>query len=173
MQKNKKWIIVAAIVLVIIIGGSVFYLLNKPANKSGSSSKSASTITINNSIVTTKTDSSLGNYFADLNGKALYIYNGDAIGVSNCTGSCLETWPAYIDKGATTGLPASFGTITRQDNGVIQYTYNGMPLYYFTSDTNGQVTGNGVSNFQIAQPSSVKATPPSNTNSTQSSPSYY
>jgi predicted lipoprotein with Yx(FWY)xxD motif len=54
--------------------------------------------------------------------------------------------------GSTTGLPANISTIKRSDNGQIQYTYKGMPLYYFASDTKGQVTGNAVSGFYVAKP---------------------
>lgn len=159
MKKNKKWIIIAIIIVVIAVGGFVIYLMTKSNPNSNQS-----TATINNSIVNTKNNSNIGNYLTDLNGNTLYIYNSDVTGVSNCTGSCLSRWPAYIDTGSTTGLPTGFGTITRSDNGSIQYTYNGMPLYYFLSDTNGQVTGNGVENFQVAIPSSTSSstTTPSN-----------
>ena len=48
-------------------------------------------------------------------------------------------------------LPANVTVITRSDGGK-QYAYKGMPLYTFTSDGNGQVTGDGVENFHIAKP---------------------
>lgn len=170
MKINKKWVIIIVIVIAIVIG-AIFYLMNMPSTKNNQS-----TFTVNNSIVTTKTNSGLGNYLADPNGNTLYTYNSDTTNVSNCISTCLSTWPAYIDTGSTTGLPTGFGTITRQDNGAIQYTYNGMPLYYFASDSNGQVTGNGQSNFKVAIPLSSAmtpstTTPPSNTNTTQQNPS--
>lgn len=169
MKINSKWIIIIAIIVIIAaIGGYAIYQSN-----TSNSNKNKSTETVNNAVVTTKNNSTIGNYLADPNGNTLYIYNTDVNNVSNCTGSCLQTWPAYIDTGSTTNLPTGIGTITRSDNGKKQYTYNGMPLYYFVSDSNGQVTGNGVNNFQVAAPSSTTTTSPSTTNnSTQSSPSY-
>ena len=41
----------------------------------------------------TKTD--LGNYLTDANGMALYYFDKDTKGVSNCTGKCLEKWPVF------------------------------------------------------------------------------
>lgn len=103
------------------------------------------------SIITTKTDSKLGQYLADSKGKALYTYGADTTGVSNCTGSCLATWPIY-EATNTTDLPANVTVITRSD-GTKQYAYKGMPLYYYTGDTSAsQVTGDGVNDFHVAKP---------------------
>lgn len=170
MKKNNA-IIVAIIVVIVVIGGGYALLHKSSKNTSNSSSQTASQSkapAVNNAVLITKTDSKLGQYLADPSGKALYIYNADTSGVSNCTGSCLAAWPAYIDKGSITNLPAGVGTIKRTDNGQVQYTYNGMPLYYFISDGSGQVTGNGVQNFSVAKPSS---TPSSQSTSTPSSSS--
>jgi len=102
-------------------------------------------------IVVTKTDSKLGQYLADGNDKALYTYGADTNGVSNCTGSCLTAWPIYSAASAPASLPANVTVITRAD-GSKQYAYKGLPLYYFSSDSAGQVTGDGVSNFHVAKP---------------------
>jgi predicted lipoprotein with Yx(FWY)xxD motif len=166
MHKNNKWIIVIVILVAIAIVGYVIYFI-------GTSNQKKSTVIINNAIVTTKSDPNIGNYLADPSDKTLYIYNGDTAGISNCTNTCLSRWPAYIDTGAATGLPAGFGTITRKDR-TIQYTYNNMPLYYFYSDNKGQITSNGLENFKVAIPSATtlpSTVTPSNTND-QSSPSY-
>jgi len=48
-------------------------------------------------------------------------------------------------------LPANVGVITRTD-GSKQYTYKNLPLYYFTGDQTGQVTGDNVENFHVAKP---------------------
>jgi predicted lipoprotein with Yx(FWY)xxD motif len=60
-------------------------------------------------------------------------------GKSACTGDCLETWPALtVAAGETplggTGLTGALGTITREDDGTLQVTYNGLPLYFFKND---------------------------------------
>lgn len=74
-------------------------------------------------------------------GMTLYNFTQDVkdSGKSNCTGTCLETWPALtVDAGETPtggdGVSGTFGTITREDNGALQVTYNGLPLYFFKND---------------------------------------
>jgi predicted lipoprotein with Yx(FWY)xxD motif len=74
-------------------------------------------------------------------GMTLYVFAKDVkdSGKSNCTGGCLETWPALtVDAGATPtggdGVTGTLATITREDNGELQVTYNGLPLYFFKND---------------------------------------
>jgi len=164
----KKAVIAIVVVVILAVGGYlIFHKSSKPASKSTSTSSNAPAV--NNAVIVTKTSSSLGQYLADPSGKALYTYNGDKSGVSNCTGSCLATWPAYTDKGSTSNLPSGVSTIKRTDNGQTQYTYNGMPLYYFVSDSSGQVTGSGVENFTVAKPSSSSSSQPSSSTPSNSS----
>jgi predicted lipoprotein with Yx(FWY)xxD motif len=157
----KKSSLVAIIIVVLVIAGgafAIFHKSNKQAtSNTATSNSSTQAAAATNAVLATKTSSSLGQYLAEVNGQALYTYGSDTSGVSNCTGSCLASWPAYQDKGSTTGLPSGVGTIKRTDDGEIQYTYNGMPLYTFVGDTNGQVTGNGVSNFTVAKPAATSA----------------
>lgn len=162
MNKTIVGIIVA---LIVVAGGgyAIFHKSSKPASTGSTTSKSSTTSkapAVNNAVLITKTDSAAGQYLADPSGNTLYTYDKDTSGVSNCTGSCLASWPAYVDKGATTGLPAGVGTIKRSDNGQVQYTYNGMPLYYFVSDSAGQVTGDGVENFSVAKPAASSSSQP-------------
>lgn len=155
-MKKSNSVIAAVIVIIILIGGGYALFHKSSKATTGSSGKtSTSAPAVNNAVLMTRTNSSVGQYLTDPSGKALYTYGADSSGVSNCTGSCLSTWPAYVDKGSTMGLPAGVSTITRSDNGQIQYTYLGLPLYYFASDSQGQVTGNGVTNFQVAKPSAA------------------
>ena len=73
-------------------------------------------------------------------GMTVYIFTKDTkdSGKSACSGACLETWPAVtVAAGANptggTGVTGKLGTITR-DDGTLQVTYNGLPLYYFKND---------------------------------------
>ncbi|MGH7156700.1 MAG: COG4315 family predicted lipoprotein [Candidatus Saccharimonadales bacterium] len=161
----KRAIIGLIVIIILVVGGILIFHKSpsKTTNNSGTSSQNSSnTPAANNSIVLTKTSSSLGQYLTDPSGKPLYTYNADTSGVSNCTGSCLTNWPPYVATASTTNLPSGVSTITRSDTHQVQYTYNGLPLYYFTSDTvGGQPTGNGVQNFAIATPST---TAPSSSN---------
>ncbi|HXY18096.1 MAG TPA: hypothetical protein VEH48_01590, partial [Candidatus Nitrosopolaris sp.] len=104
------------------------------------------------SVIQTKTDPTLGQYLATSDGMPLYTYKLDTSGVSNCTGSCLSNWPAYTATSSVGNLPANVSTLKRTDDGSIQYTYKGLPLYTFTSDSAGNVTGDGIENFQVAKP---------------------
>jgi len=89
----------------------------------------------------------VGNYLTDGEGKTLYYFTKDSSGMSACTGNCLKNWPAFTTDSfiVPSALNASdFGTITR-DDGTMQATYKGFPLYYFIRDTRrGQITGQAV-----------------------------
>jgi predicted lipoprotein with Yx(FWY)xxD motif len=79
---------------------------------------------------------------ATKNDMTLYTFDKDVAGsgVSACTGGCLEVWPALTVSAGDTpvggaGVTGTLGTITRSDNGAIQVTYDGKPLYFFAHDT--------------------------------------
>ena len=84
------------------------------------------------------------------NGHTLYRFNSDTPGVSNCKGGCTSSWPPLsVPPGSTlvggASVTGQLGTITR-DDGSLQVTYKGLPLYFFHSDskpgdTNGNYTG--------------------------------
>ena len=80
-------------------------------------------------------------------GFAVYLFTNDSEGVSACSAACAEAWPPVVVEGAPTagdGVDtAKLGTITR-DDGAVQVTYNGHPLYLFAADTAaGQTNGQG------------------------------
>lgn len=81
------------------------------------------------------------------NGHTLYTFDSDAPGVSRCSGQCLVIWPALTVAAGQTptggaGVTGPLATITR-DDGSVQVTYKGLPLYFFHSDTApGQTKGN-------------------------------
>lgn len=169
-MKNKNiWIVIIVIVVIVVGGFAIFHKSTKPAASTNNNNTAAS---VNDAFVITKTNSTNGSYLADPSDNTLYTDGSGTTGVTNCTGSCLSAWPAYQDKGSTTDLPAGISTIKRSDNGETQYTYNGMPLYYFSSDTKGQVTGNGVSGFTVAKPTTTKSTSGSSTTGSSSGSIY-
>ncbi len=85
----------------------------------------------------------LGTVLVDgASGRTVYTFAKDVkdSGESNCTGGCLQTWPALTVADGTTptgaeGVTGTLGTITRADDGTVQVTYNGLPLYFFSGDT--------------------------------------
>ena len=160
-MKNKSMpaIVGVIVVAILVIGGIAIF--HKSSNKtsttstSSSSTSKASTPTTASStspIVQTKTASNVGQYLADNKGRALYTYGADTQGVSNCAGSCLAVWPVYqAAESSAAALPTNVSIISRSD-GTKQYAYKGLPLYTFSSDSAGQVTGDGVSSFHVAKP---------------------
>jgi predicted lipoprotein with Yx(FWY)xxD motif len=96
-------------------------------------------------------NSEYGSVLVAANGMTLYVFDKDSPGVSACSGSCLEKWPALTvasasDAVAGAGITGELGTITREDDGSTQVTINGMPLYYYyedkqAGDTTGQAVG--------------------------------
>lgn len=106
------------------------------------------------SITMTKTDPAKGAYLTDSKGMSLYIFDKDTKGVSNCTDVCLAKWPAFVASSPLPSpMPANFDVIKRAD-GTMQYTYKGMPLYYYSLDkAPGDTTGDGVGGtWHLAKP---------------------
>ena len=96
-----------------------------------------------------------GEYLVGPTGMTLYFFENDSEGVSNCTGECLENWPALtvpedLEPSAVDEASGTLDTITREDDGTFQITYNGMPLYYFAADElPGDTNGDGVGDVWI------------------------
>ena len=88
----------------------------------------------------------LGSILADGRGHTLYLFERDEGDESYCTGACASVWPPYETSGqpqAMTGLLASsLGTITR-DDGDVQVTYRGHPLYFYAGDASSPGKTNG------------------------------
>lgn len=83
-------------------------------------------------------------------GMSLYVFMSDTqdAGTSACSDGCAGIWPPFTIDGepvAGEGLDTSMlGTITRED-GSMQVTYNGWPLYLYAGDTApGDTTGQGI-----------------------------
>lgn len=106
------------------------------------------------SAVTLETAASeeYGTYLVDGDGRALYLFTADAVGESStCHDDCAEAWPPLVTDGepsVASGLDASLvGTIPREE-GSIQVTYGGWPLYYFQRDSGpGSKEGQDVHGF--------------------------
>ena len=96
-------------------------------------------------------DSPLGTILVDSKGNTLYVFLQDTGDTSTCTGDCAASWPALIAKGEVKaggggGVDESLLGTSARDDGTMQVTYNGHPLYFFSGDqapgdTNGQGIG--------------------------------
>ena len=97
------------------------------------------------------TSGTLGKYITGANGLTLYSYKPDAAatGKSTCNGQCAANWPPAIvgaasDATAGAGVTGAIATVTR-DDGTIQVTYKGVPVYYYKGDAKaGDTSGQGV-----------------------------
>lgn len=96
---------------------------------------------------------------AGSNGMTVYTFTNDAAGSgkSACSGGCLTKWPALtVAAGATPtagqGVSGQLGTITRSDNGSLQVTYNGLPLYFYAGDHAAGDTNGSYPNWNLVKP---------------------
>jgi predicted lipoprotein with Yx(FWY)xxD motif len=89
----------------------------------------------------------VGSVLVDSAGRALYTSDEEADGKVRCTGACASIWqPLLADSGEPTA-DADAGTldVVERPDGTQQVTAEGKPLYTFTEDGPGEVTGDGFS----------------------------
>jgi predicted lipoprotein with Yx(FWY)xxD motif len=87
----------------------------------------------------------LGDVLVDGGGKALYTPDQDTARQIRCTGGCTSFWQP-LDPGAgkpTAAAGAGRLAVVRRPDGARQVTADGNPLYTFSEDSAGSVTGNG------------------------------
>lgn len=93
----------------------------------------------------------LGRILVDSRGITLYDFVKDRGKTSVCYGACAALWPPLITHGhpiAGHGVHRSLLGTTKRNDGKLQVTYGGHPLYYFVTDRKpGQTTGQGVNQF--------------------------
>ena len=92
-------------------------------------------------------------------GRTVYTFAQDVkdSGTSNCTGGCLQKWPALTvpagsSPSAGDGVTGQLGTITRADDGTLQVTYNGLPLYFFSGDAAAGDANGVYPNWEAVKP---------------------
>ena len=98
-------------------------------------------------VVNLGQNSSLGSFLVASNGMTLYMFTQDTANTSTCYDTCASYWYPLLTTGAPVagqGVTASLlGTTTRTD-GSMQVTYNGHPLYTYSSDSAaGDTSGEG------------------------------
>jgi predicted lipoprotein with Yx(FWY)xxD motif len=89
-----------------------------------------------------------GQVVVDEAGAAVYASDEESSGQILCVKECESIWrPVTVDGGEQPSgddLPGELGTVERPD-GTAQVTLDGEPLYTFTQEGPGEVTGDGVS----------------------------
>jgi predicted lipoprotein with Yx(FWY)xxD motif len=122
-----------------------------PAAAATTAAGAAAKATIN--IATTGTKR-----FVDSAGMSLYVFMKDTAnsGKSACVNGCAVAWPPATVPAGTTPTPGDgvdgLGVITR-DDGTMQVTYDGLPLYRYAPDkAPGDENGKAVANWALATP---------------------
>jgi predicted lipoprotein with Yx(FWY)xxD motif len=93
-----------------------------------------------------------GRALTDRRGFALYRFTRDRSPASTCYGACAKAWPPYVvaDRLSAAGPGAHAGLLgkVRRQDGRLQITYAGHPLYYYVGDRRpGQVLCQAVLEF--------------------------
>src|SRR5438128_9328711 len=73
-------------------------------------------------------------------GKVVYVFAADRGSTSRCYGVCATAWPPLLTTAAPlagSDVQARLLGTTKRQNGTLQVTYNGHPLYYYAADTGG------------------------------------
>jgi predicted lipoprotein with Yx(FWY)xxD motif len=111
----------------------------------GNGSATAATPNSSGQAVSVANISGAGRVLVDSNGQALYASDQEKSGKVMCTTGCTSIWmPLTVKGGAPSASGVSgLGTVKRPDDGAMQVTYKGMPLYSFTQEGPGEVTGDG------------------------------
>lgn len=94
-------------------------------------------------------ESDFGRVLFDANGQVIYVFEIDDSDQSNCTSAeCVEAWPPVLTEeqpSAGAGIEDELlGTISR-DDGTLQVTYNGRPLYFYEHEAPGEIKCHNVS----------------------------
>lgn len=93
----------------------------------------------------------LGKVIVTSAGMTLYDFHKDKGTTSACYGACASAWPPLLTKGqpqAIGGTESSLLGTTKRNDGTVQVTYNGHPLYGFVEDKKpGETNGNDVKAF--------------------------
>ena len=94
--------------------------------------------------------SDYGRVIADRTGEAVYLFDKEDAGKSECYGACAVAWPPLLAKGkprAGDGVKAKWLGTTKRRGGARQVTYRGRPLYYYKDDSPGQILCQNVYEF--------------------------
>jgi predicted lipoprotein with Yx(FWY)xxD motif len=88
-------------------------------------------------------ESDYGRVLFDANGQVIYVFEIDRPNQSNCTSAeCVEAWPPVLteeEPSAGAGIEAELLGTIRRDDGTLQVTYDGRPLYFYEHEGPGEI----------------------------------
>jgi predicted lipoprotein with Yx(FWY)xxD motif len=127
-------LIALLLVLAVVVAACGSSSHDKTSTSGGSAAKA---------IVSSAQKAKVGDVIVDAQGRTLYRFTAEAQGRPVCTGACVDTWPPATVASAA-GLPAHVATVKR-DDGALQLTYQGHPLYRYAGDSSpADANGEGV-----------------------------
>ncbi len=153
MNKNVTTILI--IILVLIVGMS-FYYSNKKSSPTDTTivdnKKQEEQVVVKlapGNIVESKKTSAGKEYLTDTKGMTLYVFKNDGKMKSNCSGTCLKNWPAFVydnkDFATSKDLLSKKMNVFKRTDGVFQYAFVEQPVYYYIGDKNpGDTNGDGL-----------------------------
>jgi predicted lipoprotein with Yx(FWY)xxD motif len=97
-----------------------------------------------------KVSSQFGQIVGDRRGQAVYVFDKERAGRSECYGDCARAWPPVLTRGrpvAGKGIRSRLLGSVRRRGGKRQVTYDGRPLYYYVDDGPGRVLCHNVAEF--------------------------
>lgn len=139
-QGRRKYLlagVAAVIALVLGIGIAVFFSTrDTPIVDSGPARVDVGTI------------DGVGELLVDGEGRTLYLFEPDEEGEVTCTGGCADKWPPLVavdgaEPEIGEGVDAALVSTVEDQAGARVLTFEGWPLYRYTSDDLGEVTGSG------------------------------
>jgi predicted lipoprotein with Yx(FWY)xxD motif len=74
--------------------------------------------------------------------RAIYCFDKDKVGQSNCNGTCTRLWRP-VQAPTDAGTVGDWTVVIRAD-GSRQWAYKGKPVYTFIQDEAGQTKGDGI-----------------------------
>jgi predicted lipoprotein with Yx(FWY)xxD motif len=131
---RKTWILAAPAAAALVLAGCT-----SNSDDSSSSAATSSSAAAAENVALTTADSVLGPIVVDAQGRTVYYFDKDTAGsgTSSCSGQCLADWPAATTDTdppqVSPDVTGQVSTLTR-DDGSVQLTLDGMPLYLFAGD---------------------------------------
>jgi predicted lipoprotein with Yx(FWY)xxD motif len=122
----------------------------------GSSSASSAGTSSSTATVSATNVPGVGTVLVNGQGRTLYMLTSEKGGKVTCTSGngCTKLWPeTIVPNGATaakggSGVMSSLLGTVKEDNGSLEVTYNGWPLYTFAGDSGpGVAHGQGITSF--------------------------
>ncbi|WP_067429437.1 COG4315 family predicted lipoprotein [Nocardioides jensenii] len=132
---------ITKLILVAIVVPSLATTLVACGNDGGSNDDTAGSDSSAGPLTVRSLDGA-GDVYVDADGRAVYVAEEEKSGKVLCTGPCLDVWKPVVASGSATA--GDFGTLTRTDTDEEQVTFEGAPVYTFSMEGRGEVTGNNV-----------------------------